>query len=171
MSRYKRSMGFEEVAQNLVRRIDKAGKRHSARAVLAWDEVAGPEISRHTRGFALRDDHELVVLVDSAPWAQQLSLMSSEFITRLDSVLGEGSVKSIRFTVSKNVGIPMAAPAEGDSPATEAQAVALDETERAQVAYLAAAIKDSELREVVTRVMVKDLEQKKGEREAPKERR
>jgi len=164
-------MGFEEIAENLVRRIDKSGRRHSARAVLAWDDVAGPEITRHTRGFALRDDHELVVLVDSPAWAQQLSLMSSEFITRLNATLGEGSVRSIRFTVSRNTEPVMPAARSEQVTPTEDAAVALDETERAQVEYMAGAIKDPELREVAIRVMVKDLEQKKGTRKGPSDRR
>jgi hypothetical protein len=160
---------FEDVAEHVLRRADKAGKRHGARAVEVWPEVVGAEIARRTRGFALREDAELVVFVDSAPWAHQLSLMADDLLERMNAHLGEKAVKSIRFTVSRRAKEGFAWDAqepilEAAEP-TDEPIEPLDEIELQQVRHVASPIKDSALREVVMRVMAKDLGQKKSARQ------
>lgn len=169
MAREKKTVDFGGIADRVIGKADRKGKRHGAGAVLAWREVAGEAIASHTKGFALREKGELVVFVDSAAWANQLALMSSDLIDRLNSVVGQGSVKSIRFTVSRRVAeeAMWGALTEDEGGPTEnhePDPVALDETEARQAAYVANAVGDPELREVALRVMVRDLELKKARR-------
>lgn len=169
MRRLRRTTGLPEVIDQVLRKADPGGKRHSARAVAAWREVAGPVIAEHTRGFALREGQELVVLVDSPAWAQQLSLMADELAARLNAHLGRTAVRSLRFVVSRRVAQEAAwerleaEVAEQEGPA-EPDPVPLTETERAQAAFVADAVRDPRLREVVLKVMVQDLERKKARR-------
>jgi hypothetical protein len=169
MAREKRTVGFGDIANRVIGKADRKGKRHGAGAVLAWREVAGEAIAGHTKGFALREKGELVVFVDSAGWANQLALMSSDLIDRLNSALGEDSVKSIRFTVSRKVAAEaMWGVLTGDDldngGSNEPDPVPLDATEARQAAYIADAVGDPELREVALRVMTRDLELKKARR-------
>lgn len=162
-----RMTGLGEAIERVLGKADPTGKRYGARAVVAWREVAGEEISRRTKGFALRENGELVVFVDSAPWAHQLSLMSTELIERLNSHLGRTEVRSIRFKVSRGVADEMRwqaaeQDAEGFYEPEETPPVPLSEREREQAAALVRPIRDPELREIALRVMIKDLEQKKG---------
>lgn len=159
-----------DVVDQVLKRADKAGKRHGARAVEAWPEVAGAEIARRTRGFALREDGELVVFVDSAPWAHQLSLMADDLLERMNANLGEKAVRSIRFSVSRKAkdgfaweAGPSIAEVQ-DSP--DEPVPPLDEVELQQIRHVASPIKDKALREVVMRVMAKDLGRKKSTRES-----
>ena len=172
MARYQRSRktrDLGEVAAGVLKRADKGGRRFGAQAVSAWSEVAGAEIARHTRGFALRGDRELVVFVDSAAWANQLTLMASDLLAQLEAYLGQKTVTSLRFTVSRKVNDEIVW--EADAMDTEAfyaseksPRVPLDHTEIQQAAHVAAVIKNPELREAALKVMIKDLEQKKGRR-------
>lgn len=169
MARLKKTVTLGEIAPNVLKRADKSGRRYGAMAIDAWPAVVGDEIARHTRSFALRDDHELVVYVDGAAWANQLSLMADDIQHRLNAHLGENAVRSLRFTVSRKVAEHTAREAIETTTeefyAPELQTpVVLDTVELEQARHVAAAIRDPGLRELALKAMVKDLEQKKGAR-------
>ena len=165
-------VGLVEEASRVLKRADPMGRRHGAQAVSAWGEVVGPEIASRTRGFALRENRELVVFVDTAAWATQLSLMSEELLERLNSHMPHNQVRSIRFTVSNKVAseVVWQAIEEGADAFYEpdpSKPVPLDATEMKQAEHVARAIKDPALRALALRVMVKDLELKKGRNARP----
>ena len=144
MARLKKTVTLSELAPGVLKKADKTGRRYGAMAVDAWPTVVGDEIARHTRSFALRDDHELVVYVDGAAWANQLSLMADDIRLRLNAHLGENAVKSLRFTVSRKVADQAATESlETDTEAfyvSESQTpVALDSVELEQARHVAAA--------------------------------
>ncbi len=169
--RAKKAQLLGDAVEGVLGRIDTSGKRHSARAVGLWRDVVGPDIARHTQGFALREGGELVVFVDSPAWANELSLMSGDLMDRLNARLGKDPVTSLRFTVSKRVEaervwtevVESGEAAYEPDPVVPAE---LSDVERDQAAHIAKAIEDPELREVALRVMLKDLALKKGSRGA-----
>jgi len=164
--RARKTESLGDVTRRIIERADPSGKRHGARAVDAWNLAAGPEIAKHTHGAALRDGN-LVVYVDSAAWANELVLMTDRFLSVIRSETGKDTVRSIRFTVSKRV---------SEVRAEEKRAEAVDDyyqpdsaepltaNELSQAAHVAAAVHDNALREAALRVMIKDLEWKKGVR-------
>jgi predicted nucleic acid-binding Zn ribbon protein len=161
----KRIASLNEVAAKVLGRADRQNKRGGAAAVNAWGLVVGDEIARRTRGFALRDDGELVVFVENGAWATQLTAMSQELLERLNDHLGENRVKTLRFTVSRKarsdevtVGTLTDEVLTVQGPAP----LALDDTERAQADQVASVVKNEALRQAALRAMIKDLEQKKG---------
>lgn len=169
MARSRKTQRFDEAASGVLRRADRSGKRFAASAVNTWSQVVGNDIAAHTKGFALRENGELVVFVDSGAWANQLSLMSSELLERLNRQLGDAAVRSLRFTVSRKVKegtLTQAAEEDTDEfyslDTTEPEP--LTDVERAQAAAIASAVKDEGLRDLALKVMIKDLELKKGKR-------
>ena len=60
-----------------------------------WAQIVGPDLAAHTRpdGFA---DGELVIAADSTAWATQVRLLSSMLVRRLNSELGEGTVRRVK---------------------------------------------------------------------------
>lgn len=165
MARTRRTLSFSEIAAKTLRKVDPDGRRHGARAVVAWHEVVGPEIDRHTKGFALRPRGELVVYVDSGAWATQLSIMSGELLERISEHLGEDLVRSLRFTVSREVHSGIERPAHDETEpgyraAEETKQRTLDSTEMALARDMARQIPDERLREAALRVMFKDMESK-----------
>jgi len=60
-----------------------------------WAGIVGPDLAAHTRpdGFA---DGELVIAADSTVWATQVRLLASMLASRLNSELGEGTVRRVK---------------------------------------------------------------------------
>jgi hypothetical protein len=150
-----------QLAEEFVARIDPHGRRHEGRVMAAWPSVAGEEVARHTLGFAMTDG-ELVVMVDSPTWANELSLMSEDYKRRLNEAVGEELVRAVRFSVSKRVDEARALEAEDRRTAgfydeTHAAHEDLTDEERARVQRLAEAIPEGAVRDAATSFMTQDL--------------
>jgi Dna[CI] antecedent, DciA len=139
--------------------------------VLAWWKASIPvEIERHTRVAGIRDG-EMLVEVDSATWATELSALSGRLQDMIEESAGKGAVRSLRFTVSRRVAMSRDAErqdeeldrlysSEGVAP------VPLTPQERAQVEHAAEQIADVELRQAFIEAMVTDMELEKGRKAA-----
>jgi hypothetical protein len=155
-----------DVVGGLIRPSDRRGGLLKARASEAWPEIAGPEIAKHTVGMGVRGG-ELNVHVDSHAWAAQLALLAEELRGRLNSVLGEEAVRSIRFTVSRAVGDARS----GEEAEVNArrryggepvEPEPLGEAEIRQIEEEAQEIESEALREAAIRARMRDREVKKA---------
>jgi hypothetical protein len=72
-----------------------------------WRRIVGDRIARRTEPGGLYDG-VLTIYVASAPWAQELSLLSSELLERLKPL--QLSVSSVRFRVRQQIHGPAAGP-------------------------------------------------------------
>ncbi len=159
---------ISSITEAVMKKADPGKKRFSARAAMAWRHIAGEDVARHTVATGVREG-ELLVSVDSAAWASQLALMKDHYLERLCSEIGHGRVTSIRFAVSKVVAETRRDEEQGVRveefyESGKTPSVPLSDTELMQAEYIAAAIPDETLRETALRVMIKDLEWKKGVR-------
>ena len=59
-----------------------------------WDQLVGPDVAAHTKPERFNDG-ELVVIADSAAWATQVRLLTSEVLRRLNEELGHGTVTRV----------------------------------------------------------------------------
>lgn len=66
-----------------------------ARVQRAWEQAAGPAVAAAAQPTAEREG-VLTVVCEASVWAQELELMSSVLIERLNELLGEGAVRSLR---------------------------------------------------------------------------
>jgi predicted nucleic acid-binding Zn ribbon protein len=73
-----------------------SGQLAEYRAVTVWDRVVGDKVSRHTKAEWI-DQGELLVLVDSHVWIQELVFLKPEIVKKLNAELGQEIVKDIRF--------------------------------------------------------------------------
>ena len=76
--------------QGLVKRMQQAG------IVEEWAELVGPQIASVTEPEAVSVDGVLRVRVATAPWAQELKLMTPRILARLNAGR-TGRVKEIRW--------------------------------------------------------------------------
>lgn len=157
----------------LVRRLDKnsGGGYLQTRVAQAWEKIAGRAVIAHTSGAHLRGGGEMVVYVDSPLWATELSALSEHYRRSVNQELGQNLVKSVRFTVSRNVQRErkVLQELEGEEAVTGAvqepvEPVPLTPGELAQVEVSVSAIIDEELREAVLKATITDLQYKKGRR-------
>ncbi len=66
-----------------------------ARVQKIWERVVGPAIAASARPTSERDGI-LTVTCTAAVWAQELDLMSSELIPRLNTALGAQDIRELR---------------------------------------------------------------------------
>jgi predicted nucleic acid-binding Zn ribbon protein len=59
-----------------------------------WAQIVGPDLAAHTVPDGLADG-ELTVIADSTAWATQLRLLAAELVRKLNSELGDGSVRRV----------------------------------------------------------------------------
>lgn len=60
-----------------------------------WDQIVGADLAAHTRPDGLTEG-ELVVIADSTAWATQVRLLAGTLVRRLNSELGDGTVRRVK---------------------------------------------------------------------------
>ncbi|ADO72277.1 DUF721 domain-containing protein [Stigmatella aurantiaca] len=78
----------------LARLAEESGKGLSLMPV--WAAAVGPQIAKHTSPYVLQGG-TLVVTVESAEWAQTLTLEQGSVCARLNERLGPGRVTALSF--------------------------------------------------------------------------
>jgi predicted nucleic acid-binding Zn ribbon protein len=66
-----------------------------ARVQEVWEGAVGPAIASSSRPTA-EHDGVLTVTCEASVWAQELDLMASELIPRINAALGAGDIVSLR---------------------------------------------------------------------------
>ncbi len=149
----------------MVGRMDPEGRRHESEVVAAWGRVCGDDIAAHTIGHSFRDG-ELLVFVDTAVWANELSLMAEEMRRRLGEAVPQVAVTSIRFVVSRRVSDAAQAEAEERRASSALDAgvapAPLSEAELTEIDRASRDIADPDVRAAAAALMRRDLEWKKG---------
>jgi predicted nucleic acid-binding Zn ribbon protein len=82
--------------QDLLENLGIGRKIRDYDAVLRWNEIVGDQIARVTEAVKI-EKGVLVVRVQNSPWRNELTLMKSDVIGKLNGALGEDVVKEIRF--------------------------------------------------------------------------
>jgi predicted nucleic acid-binding Zn ribbon protein len=60
-----------------------------------WAEIVGQDLAAHTRPDSFADG-ELAVTADSTAWATQVRLLASVLVARLNTELGQGTVRRVK---------------------------------------------------------------------------
>lgn len=76
-----------DAVSSLLRSRGMTPAKQLAEVIAAWEQAVGPELAVRVRPVALRGD-ELVVEVDSSPWATQVSLLSDRLLEGLSACVG-----------------------------------------------------------------------------------
>jgi predicted nucleic acid-binding Zn ribbon protein len=124
-------------------------------AKVYWEGVVGPQVSGATQVIAVRGGDTLVVRTKNSVWANELTLLKTDILSRLNRAIGGRVLTDIRFEigplnpkVEPPPDIPMPTPAE-----LAAMALPLDVQQR--IARSAGAIGDEDLRVRVHRGLTK----------------
>ena len=142
---------MDRIGSEVERELARGGSRDAiplAAVTAAWPDVVGEAVARNAWPRRLARDGTLHVATASATWAQELSLLKSDMLERLQSRIGPDAPTGVRFEVG-----PVPAPPTADTP-TEPVAEATPEVPpdvSAAASAAAAEIDDDELRELVAR--------------------
>lgn len=82
--------------QDLVANLGIGKKIREYDAVLRWNEIVGEQIARVTEAVKI-EKGVLVVRVQNGPWRNELVLLKSDVMGKINAALGEEVVKEIRF--------------------------------------------------------------------------
>ena len=133
----------------------------------AWLDAVGPKIAAYTRPDAVRKN-VLFVKVANSVWMQQLHFLKQEILEKINRANAQNPVQNIFFSLDET-----AAPAkETRRPQAPAQdASALRSRDRILIEKSVAAIADAELRDILKRVMTREISRRRRiESEARKPR-
>ncbi|MFA5074124.1 MAG: DUF721 domain-containing protein [Nitrospirota bacterium] len=114
-----------------------------------WQKTVGEGIARHAQPLSLRG-RKLTLIVDSPAWMQQLSLLKPEIIRKVNESLGRETVQQILVKPGEIMPMPVAteAPEMGGE---------LSREEQAAVETCLQRIDDTDVREILRRVIEKDF--------------
>jgi hypothetical protein len=142
---------MDRLGDEIKKELSRGGSRDAvplAEVTSAWPDAVGDAVARRAWPLRISRDGTLHVAVESATWAQELSLLEGSVLEALQRQLGATAPAKLRFAVGPvpeqpaslepvgNIAIePPEVPPEVESEATSA----------------ASAIDDPELRELVAR--------------------
>ena len=127
--------------------------------VTAWPGVVGDSIAANAWPARVGRDGTLHVAVSSSPWAFELAQLEPEIAARLSQALGEAEPRRLRFAPGPlpEVGAENVRKEEQFSPVPSPEQQAL-------AAKIAAPVRDSELRELVSRAAAASLARASSDR-------
>ena len=128
------------------------------RLTAAWNNVVGDRIVAHTRPEKLQRD-TLFVSVSDSVWMQQLHFLKQDILGKINQLLDGKAVKNIHFSLGD---VPP--PAAGNKPAPD-DIRPLKARDRKMIEENAAAIADPELRDIVKKVMTREIARRRSREE------
>ncbi|MGV8080841.1 MAG: DciA family protein [Syntrophales bacterium] len=120
-----------------------------------WDRAVGPQVAAQTYPQEIRRGI-LLVRVSSSVWMHQLQFLKEDILRKLQDVMGSDTVKGFRFSIGE---IPRSVQTpKTDAPLREVLGTSLlKPRDRRLIEESLAVVADPELRELLKRVMTKDL--------------
>jgi hypothetical protein len=123
-----------------------------AEVVAAWPKVVGGSIAANAWPARISRDGTLHVSVSSSAWAFELAQLEPEIAARLAYELGEDGARRLRFAPG-----PLPEASTGNVRKNETLPRGPSAEERALAAKIAAPVRDSELRELISRAAAASL--------------
>ena len=144
---------LDEIISRALKKRHVPFQSEDRRLAAVWEQAVGPQIASQSRPEYLRKE-TLAVKVASSVWMHQLHFLKEEIIGKVNASMGSPVVKDIRFTIgpfpplsgeSKEASVPLFQPGP------------LKERDKKMVAACLESLPDEELREIIRRVMTKEI--------------
>jgi hypothetical protein len=142
---------MDRIGNEIQKELSRSGSRDAVPLVAvtsAWPAAVGDAVARHAWPLRISRDGTLHVAVESATWAQELSLLEGNVLEALRGRLGETAPAKLRFAVGP---IPEQSAALEPVPTVPAEPPEVPPEVESEATSAAAAIDDPELRELVAR--------------------
>ena len=143
---------IEKVSFTLDKLLSKrglGGRLKEYRVFGQWEKIVGKVIARHARPQSVRGKR-LSVIVDSNAWMQQLSMLKPDIIQKVNRSMGKDAIAGITLKLGEV--------AVSETPSRERRVpVRLSNEEKIKVEEYVKNVQDDEAREVIKRVIEKDM--------------
>jgi hypothetical protein len=130
-----------------------------------WSQAVGSQIAGQTCPDRLKKN-ALFVKVSSPIWMQQLHFLKEDIIDKINRQMGEALIKNILFSVGE---ISRTSRISQDPVSFFPASFSLKGRDKKMVEESIASVSDEELKEILKRIMIKDILRKKisGSRKVP----
>ncbi|NTW17569.1 MAG: DUF721 domain-containing protein [Syntrophaceae bacterium] len=118
-----------------------------------WNKAVGLQISAHTRPEKLKRN-TLFVKVSSSVWMHQLHILKNDIMEKINTLLGKELVKNVHFSIGE---IPFSPSRNPYPPSFSPESYPLKDKEKKVIEKHTSAVKDQELKEILQRVMTKNV--------------
>lgn len=130
-----------------------------------WTEAVGPQISARTLPESLKRG-TLYVRVSSSVWLHQLQFLKEEILDKLNALSGKDGIRTLHLSIGD---IPAPAAQMAHPSSAPPSLAPLGKRDREMMQESLAAVTDPELREILERVMFREISRRR-EREMRKDR-
>ena len=145
----------EMVGEILQKVLKKRNIPHTAtdrRLIDLWKRAVGPQIAARTLPETLKRG-TLYVRVSAAVWLHQLQFLKEEIISKCNELSGKEEIRSLFFSIGE---IP-SPPREAADPPPAVVPPPLRKRDREMMHESLNAVRDPELREILKRVMAREI--------------
>jgi hypothetical protein len=156
---------LDTILQELLKERKIVVTSEKSRLQHIWRHAVGDRIAAHTSPERLHKD-SLFVKVSSPVWMQQLHYLKGEIIEKINGQTEKDFVKHIFFSVGE---VPLSDRMPEDQLPFFPESFPLKERDKKMIEKNLAAVSDKELREILQRVMTRDIIRRRltGTRKAP----
>jgi hypothetical protein len=123
-----------------------------------WKRAVGPQIAARTLPETLKRGI-LYVRVSAAVWLHQLQFLKEEIILKFNELSGKEEIRSLFFSIGE---IPPPPPEAADPPPAVTVPSPLRKRDREMMRESLDAVRDPELREILKRVMAREISIRRG---------
>jgi len=118
-----------------------------------WRRAVGPQIAAQTHPDALKRG-SLFVRVSAPTWLHQLQFMKEEILSRLNEISDKDQIRHLILVIGE---LPTPPSVTVGQPSPESPLCPLPARDRNVVREILATVRDVELREILERVMTKEI--------------
>lgn len=122
-----------------------------------WTKAVGPQIAARTLPEAVKRG-TLYVRVSSSVWLHQLQFLKEEIINKINDLSGKEGIRSLHLSIGE---IPSAHTGKAEPPTTPPASAPLRKRDREMMRKSLAAVADPELREILERVMFREISRRR----------
>ena len=147
-------MKLGDVLQRALRRREVFVPFEDRKLLEIWRQSVGPQIATRTHPENIRRG-TLFVKVATSVWMQELQFMKKEIIEKMNRLFGKETVHNIRFVIGE---IPSQAVVEkrDEKPLPDLDTRSLTDDDKKEIASSLSVVGDSELRDILKRVMIRE---------------
>ena len=91
---------IRDIVKSVFTRIESGKTVPREEIESSWKEIVGDAGAKHSRPSDLRKK-ELIILVDSSGWMQELSLQKRQILKALKRKLGKDTISEIQFKIGE----------------------------------------------------------------------
>jgi hypothetical protein len=146
-----------EVLQKILKKRNIPHTPTDRRLTDLWRRAVGPQIALQTHPETLKRG-TLYVRVSAPVWMHQLQFLKEEILARLGEMTDADSIRSLKFSIGEIPAPPAGTPGR---PAADPAPSPLSGRDRKMMRESLEAVRDPELKEIMERVMTREISRRR----------